>query len=551
MRRIAIAAALTAAALGAHAQGYDLVIRNARIVDGTGNPWYRGDVAVKGDTIARIAPSIAEAGARVIDAQGLVLSPGFIDVHTHAIRGIFEKPTADNYIRQGVTTVFEGLDGFGVGQPHGTVKPFLDKLEATPRSINVGAFLGQGSVREAVVGLTNRKSTPEEIERMKRLVAQGMKDGAWGLSTGLFYVPGNFTPMEEVAELEKVVAPYRGVHMSHMRDEANGVVDSVKETIAIGELGGVPTHVSHHKTMGKAAWGKSVETLRLIDEARARGIDVTMDQYPYAASSTTIQSALLPQWAMEGGIKQAAVRVKDPAERAKIRAETARLIATERGGGDPKNVQIVQCTWDESLNGKNLTQVTQQRGQEPTLENAAETVMWMIENGGCRGVYHAIGEEDIDRIMRHPATMVASDGEVATGRGAIHPRSYGTFARVLGVYVHDKHVIALEDAVRKMSSLPAQRVGLLDRGVLRPGMKADLVLFDPDRARDVATYDNPHQYAVGFHSVIVGGQIVYENGAMTAARPGRVLYGPGKQAVTPAQAITPAPVVTPAQAGAQ
>jgi dihydroorotase/N-acyl-D-amino-acid deacylase len=310
----------------------------------------------------------------------------------------------------------------------------------------------------------------------------------------------------------------------------------VKETIAIGELGGVPTHVSHHKTMGKAAWGRSVETLKLIDEARARGIDVTMDQYPYAASSTTIQSALLPQWAMEGGIKQAAIRVKDPAERAKIRAATAQLIATDRGGGDPKNVQIVQCTWDESLNGKTLAQVTRERGQEPTLENAAETVMWMVENGGCRGVYHAIGEEDIDRIMRHPATMIASDGEVATGRGAIHPRSYGTFARVLGVYVHDKHVITLEDAVRKMSSLPAQRVGLHDRGVLRPGLKADLVLFDPDRARDLATYDNPHQYAVGYDAVLVNGQVVFENGAMTAARPGAVLYGPGKQAVTPAKA---------------
>jgi dihydroorotase/N-acyl-D-amino-acid deacylase len=303
----------------------------------------------------------------------------------------------------------------------------------------------------------------------------------------------------------------------------------VKETIAIGELGGVPTHVSHHKTMGKAAWGRSVETLALIDAARARGLDVTIDQYPYAASSTTIQAALLPQWAMEGGIKQASARVKDPAERAKIRAETARLIATERGGGDPRNVQVVQCTWDESLNGKNLSQVTQLRGMEPTVDNAAETVMWMIEQGGCRGVFHAIGEEDIDRIMRHPATMIASDGEVATGRGAIHPRSYGTFARVLGVYVHDRHVLTLEDAVRRMSSAPAQRVGLFDRGVLRPGLKADLVLFDPDKARDMATYDNPHQFAVGFAAVVVNGEVVFEDGTMTRARPGRVLYGPGKR----------------------
>jgi N-acyl-D-amino-acid deacylase len=390
LNRIALACLLAAAVLNAAAQ-YDLVIRNARIVDGTGNPWYRGDVAVKGDTIAAIAPAIPPGAARVIDAQGLVVSPGFIDVHTHAVRGIFERPTADNYIRQGVTTIFEGLDGFGMGSPAGTVKPFLDKVQRTPRTVNVGAFLGQGSVRLAVMGLANRKATPEEIEKMKQLVAEGMRDGAWGLSTGLFYVPGNFSSLEEVVELQKVVAPFRGAHMSHMRDEAGGLVDAVKETIAIGELAGVPTHISHHKTMGKGNWGRSVETLKLVDEARARGIDVTMDQYPYAASSTSIQAALLPQWALEGGIKQAIVRVKDPAERAKIRAETARLIETERGGGDPRNVQIVQCTWDESMNGKNLSQVTQERGKEPTVENAAETVMWMVEMGGCRGVFHAIG----------------------------------------------------------------------------------------------------------------------------------------------------------------
>ena len=530
--QLALAGLAALAACHAQAQQYDLVVRNARIVDGTGNPWYVGDLAVKGDTIARIAPAITATAARTIDANGRVLAPGFIDVHTHAARGIFERPTADNYVRQGVTTVFEGLDGGGSGVAggiSGSVKPFLDRLEATPRSLNVGAFVGQGAVREAVVGLANRKATPEEIERMRQVVRQSMLDGAWGLSTGLFYVPGNFTPLEEVVELQKVVAPFHGVHMSHMRDEANGVVASVRETIAIGELGGVPTHVSHHKTMGKANWGRSVETLRLIDEARERGIDVTLDQYPYAASSTTIQAALLPQWAMEGGIKQAAVRVKDPAERAKIRAETMRLIETERGGGDPKNVAIVQCSWDESLNGKNLAQVTQQRGQEPTVANAAETVMWLVENGGCRGVFHAIGEEDIERILRHPATMVASDGEVAIpGRGAIHPRSYGTFARVLGVYVRERHAITLEDAVRKMSSLPAQRVGLADRGVLRPGMKADMVIFDPARVADTATYDKPHQYAVGYQAVIVNGEVVFADEAMTAARPGRVLYGPGR-----------------------
>ena len=289
---------LAGAALAADAP-YDLVFRNARVVDGTGSPWYRADVAVRGDTIVRIAPSILEPAKRVIDVGGNVVSPGFIDVHTHAGREIFTVPTADNYIRQGVTTIMEGADGGGpsmAGSPPVPIKPWLDKLEALPKSINIGAFVGQGGVRAAVVGLDNRAATAAELDRMKALVLQDMLDGAFGLSTGLFYVPGAFTPLAEIVELQKVVAPFRGLHTSHMRDEAAGVVDSVKETIAIGELGGVPTQVSHHKMIGKANWGRSVETLKLIDAARARGVDATMDQYPYTASSTSIHAALMPKW---------------------------------------------------------------------------------------------------------------------------------------------------------------------------------------------------------------------------------------------------------------
>jgi len=513
---------------------YDLVLRNARVVDGTGSPWYRADVAIRGDTIVRIAPSITESAARVIDLGDLVAAPGFIDIHTHASRNIFEVPTADNYSRQGVTTVMEGADGGGSGLAGGLpvpLKPFLDRLEATPRSINVASFIGQGAVRESVIGLANRAPSADELERMREVVRQDMRDGAFGLSTGLFYVPGAFTPLDEVVELQKVVAPFRGVHTSHMRDEASLVVESVKETIAIGELGGVPTHVSHHKIVGKAYWGKSIETLKVIDAARARGIDVTMDQYPYTASSSTIQASLLPQWAMEGGIVGAKERLKEPTTRARIKAATTEILLTERGGGDPKNVVIVTCDWNPSFAGKNLGEVTEAQGRNSTIDNAAETVLWLVENGGCRGVFHAMGEEDLERILVHPATMIASDGEVTLfGQTAPHPRSYGTFARVLAVYVREKGIITLEDAVRKMSSFPAARIGLSDRGVLRPGMKADIAVFDPNRVRDKATYNQPHQYAEGFAYVIVNGQIVYENGAMTSARPGRVIYGPGKSA---------------------
>jgi dihydroorotase/N-acyl-D-amino-acid deacylase len=514
------------------ANAYDLVLRNARVVDGTGSPWYRADLAIRGDTIVRIAPSIRETATRMIDLGDLVAAPGFIDIHTHASRNIFEVPTADNYIRQGVTTVMEGADGGGSGLAGGLpvpLKPFLDRLEVTPRSINVASFVGQGAVREAVMGLANRAPSADELERMREIVRQSMKDGAFGLSTGLFYVPGAFTPLEEVVELQKVVAPFRGVHTSHMRDEASRVVESVKETIAIGELGGVPTHVSHHKIVGKVYWGKSVETLKVIEAARSRNVDVTMDQYPYTASSSTIQASLLPQWAMEGGIEGAKARLKEPATRARIKAATIEILLTERGGGDPKNVVIVTCDWNAGLAGKHLGEITQIRGLQPTLENAAEAVLWLVESGGCRGVFHAMGEEDLERILAHPATMIASDGEVTVfGRTAPHPRSYGTFARILSHYVREKKIITLEDAIRKMSSFPAARVGIVDRGVLRPGMKADIAVFDPARVRDMATFDKPHQYAEGYSYVIVNGQIVYESGAMTSARPGRVIYGPGK-----------------------
>jgi dihydroorotase/N-acyl-D-amino-acid deacylase len=312
-----------------------------------------------------------------------------------------------------------------------------------------------------------------------------------------------------------------------MRDEATRVVGSVAETIAIGEQGRLPTQVTHHKIIGRANWGRSVDTLRPVDEARVRGVDVTIDQYPYTASSTSIQAALLKPWAQEGGRDAVRERLADPAARARIRRECVDLLRDERGGGDPKNVVIARCEWDASLAGKNLADLTRTRGHQPTLENAADTVLWIVEQGGCQGVFHAIQEDDLRRILRHPATMVASDGEVTVlGRAHPHPRSYGTFARVLAVYVRDQHVLALEEAVRKMTALPAQRLGLADRGLLKPGMKADLAVWDPTTVRDAATFDQPHQYAEGFAWVVVNGQVVYEGGRMTEARPGRVLYGP-------------------------
>jgi N-acyl-D-amino-acid deacylase len=528
-RFLASAVAVAAfSALGAYGQSpaYDLVLRNGRIIDGTGSPWYRGDVAIRGDTIARIAPRIDAPATRTVDAAGKTVAPGFIDIHTHARRGIFDVPTADNYVRQGVTTLVEGPDGSSPVP----LRPFLERVAATQVTPNFASFVGQGSIRDQVMGPVDRRATAAELDQMRTLVRQGMEDGAFGLSSGLFYVPGTFTPTAEVIELAKVAGSLGGIYISHMRDEASHVLDSVRETIEIGEQGNVPTQVTHHKIIGSKNWGRSTDTLRLVDEARRRGVDATIDQYPYTASSTSVQAALLPAWALEGGRDSVLKRIGTSSTRSEIRAEIVRLIREERGGGDPQNVQLARCDWDQSLAGKRLGDVTKGRGLEPTVENAADTVLWIVEKGGCQGIFHAISEDDLQRILKHPATMIGSDGEIPIfGVASPHPRSYGTFVRVLGRYVRDLKTITLEDAVHKMSAFPAQRLGLSNRGVLRDGLKADIVVFDPNAIRDTATFEQPHQYAEGVALVIVNGLVVFEDGKMTSARPGKVLYGPARR----------------------
>lgn len=501
------------------AQPFDIVIHHARVVDGSGNPWYQSDIGIHGDTIAAIGPLAGAPAKLSIDVRGLTVTPGFIDIHTHARRGIFEDPAAQNYIRQGVTTLIEGNDG---SSPL-PLAPFLEKLAGTHIAVNFGTFVGQGSIRQAVLGLENRKATPEEIAKMKEITRQAMQDGALGLSTGLFYVPGNFTPTGEVVEIAKVAALFGGMHISHMRDEAAGVLDSVRETIRIGEEGGLPTQVTHHKIIGTQNWGRSVETLRLVEEARARGVDVTIDAYPYTASSTGT-GALFPQWALAGGQKALLERLAAPDQRSRITAEIIRRIRVDRGGGDPKNVVMANCSFDPTLAGKSLADITAARGRPVTIENAAETAIEIQQKGGCQAVFHAISEDDVERILRSPYTMIGSDGEIPQfGHGAPHPRSYGTFARVLARYVRERKVLTLEDAVRKMSGYPAERLRLLDRGLLRPGMKADIVIFDAAKVQDKADFANPHQYAEGVREVIVNGELVISGGQLTKARPGRVI----------------------------
>jgi N-acyl-D-amino-acid deacylase len=518
-----LAAAASLAASAARAQDYDLLIRDARVVDGSGAPWFRADVGVRGDTIAVVAPRLAGTARRVVEAGGRVAAPGFIDLHSHARGGIFERPAAENYVRQGVTTLVEGPDGSSP-LPLGA---FLDKLEELRPGVNLASFVGHGSVRAAVVGTEDRSPTPAELERMRELVRQAMREGAFGLSTGLFYVPGSFARTDEVVALARVAGELGGMHISHMRDEAAGVLDSVRETIAIGEAGGLPTQVTHHKMIGRAAWGRSAESLRLVQEARERGVDVTVDQYPYTASSTALSAALLPAWSLAGGQSALRERLSDPAQRVRILEVVKDRIRNERGGGDPSNIQIAACGFDHSLEGRTLAAILEGRGVPSTVESAAELTLEIADRGGASAIFHAISEEDVERILAAPFTMIASDGEIpAFGQGAPHPRSYGTFARVLAVYVREKRLLTLEDAIRKMTSLPAARLGLADRGLLRPGMKADLVVLDPATVRDRATYEKPHQYAEGVSLVLVNGEPVLDGDRMTGARPGRVLRGP-------------------------
>lgn len=502
---------------------FDILITGGKVVDGAGSGWFYADVGVTGDRISAVG-NLSTSTAKIrLDAKGLVVSPGFIDIHSHARRGITLVPSAENLIRQGVTMVLEGNDGDSP-LPVGS---YLDKLSKTPIGINFGTFAGQGSIRSSVMGLVNRPATPEELDRMRALMKQAMLDGAFGMSTGLFYVPGNFTPPDEVIEVAKVAGQYGGMHISHMRDEAAHILDAVKETIRIGEVAGMPTQVSHHKIIGRTNWGLSKDTLQLVEEARARGVDVTVDQYPYTASSTGT-SALFPQWALEGGNKSLVERMNAPEQRKQIKAVIVSKILDDRGGGDAKNVVLANCSFDKTLAGKSLADLAVAQGKQPTPENAAEIAMDLQRKGGCSAVYHAIEEADVERIMRYPFTMIASDGGVQVfGEAAPHPRSYGTFARVLGVYVRERRVLTLEDAVRRMTSLPAARLKLFDRGLIRPGMKADIAVFDPGTVKDKSEFEKPHQYAEGVRHVLVNGKAVLADGKMTGVLSGAVLRGPG------------------------
>lgn len=502
----------------ARAADFDILVRNARVVDGTGNPWFRTDVGVRDGRIAAVGPLKGRSGYLDIDAAGRVLAPGFIDVHTH-IEGSVEKvPRGDNYILDGVTTVITG----NCGGSEVELGQWFQKIEKLGLGLNVGSLIGHNGVRRAVMGTANRLATPEEIEKMQALVEQAMRDGPVGFSTGLIYIPGTYSNTEEVIALAKAAAKYGGVYASHMRDEGAKVLQAIEEAVSVGKAAGVPVQLSHFKIDNKGLWGNSTQSLALVEKYRQEGVDVVVDQYPYNRSSTNL-GIVLPSWALADGQEEISKRLGDPSTRARIVDEMQTRL-TNLGHKDYSYATVAGFLPDRSIEGKTIPEVAVMKGKPKALQGEIDTILEIITNGGAQMVYHSMGDEDMERIMRYPNTAFASDGGIREfGVGQPHPRSYGTNARVLAEYVREKKVLALEDAIRRMTSLPARTFGLKDRGLIKTDMVADLVLFDPELVRDMATFAEPHQYTQGFDYVIVNGKVAAEGGKPTNVRAGKVV----------------------------
>lgn len=506
-----------------HFESYDLVITNARIVDGTGNPWFRGSIAVKDGLIAKVGRFDASGATRIIDAGGKIVSPGFIDVHVHT-EDIYDNPKAENFVRMGVTSLITG----NCGGSDLDIGAFLSRIKTKPLAVNIASLIGHNTVRSKVVGLDDRVPTPEEQARMNAYVEQAMKDGAVGFSTGLIYLPGTFAKTEEVVEMAKAAAKYGGIYTSHIRDEGNEVVKAVEEAINIGEQANMPVEISHFKIQVPAMWGKTAVTIGLVEAARKRGLTVTVDQYAYTASSTNLDSRL-PTWVNAGGRTEGKKRLADPATRKKV-ADEIKAELKKKGFKDFSYAFVASYKPNPEFDGKNIKEITKIAKGKDNLDAQVEQFIEMYEKGGAGMVYHGMQEPDVQNIMKQPFTMIASDSGVQKlGQGMPHPRGYGDNVRVLGHYVRELKLITLEDAIRKMTSLPAQTFGLHDRGLIREGFAADLVIFDENTVTDKATYDKPHQYGEGISTVIINGGVVFDGGQMTGTMSGQALFGPGRE----------------------
>ncbi len=551
----AIAGALVVhLAAQAPAPSFDLLITNARIVDGAGAPWYRGSVAIRGDRIAAVG-KVDGTAKTTIDAHGHVAAPGFVDMLGQSEFNALVDNRAASKLLQGITTEVTGegssiapvndrliaegarqYSHFNVAQDFRTLAEYFRRLdERTHPAINIASFVGAGGIRNYVIGKVDRRATPEELNEMKRLVAQAMDEGALGLSTSLQYVPDRFANTDEIVELARVAAEHGGVYFTHQRSESGEIFQSLDEVFAIAERAKIPAEVWHLKTAYKANWGRMPEVLRRLEQARARGLDVTANQYPYTRASNGLD-ACLPLWAREGGLDRMLARLQNPADRERIKKDMDDPKATGwenqwygSGGGDGVMLSSVLDPALRKYEGKTLTQIGREMGKDPR-----DAVMDLViaDKGESAVIISIMTEDDVKTALRHPLVSVGTDSGAKAEDGPLaesksHPRAWGSFPRILGKYVRDEHVLSLEEAIRKMTSKAAGRVHLDDRGILRPGMAADVTIFDPATIHDVSTFEDPNHYSVGIEHVIVNGRVVVSDGRITNERPGRAVRGRG------------------------
>jgi len=528
---------------------FDVIIKNGKVIDGAGNPWFKADVGIDEQKISAIGRLSAEKASKIIDADGLVVSPGFIDMHSHSDFELLVNPKAESKIRQGITTEVIGNCGESAAPLNdlmkaetrktdslieeaelqldwSTMKDYLSRLGRQGGAVNVVPLVGHGNLRVYTMGFVDRPPTKTELEEMKKRLAQAMEEGAFGISTGLIYPPGCYAETDELIELSRVVASYGGFYTSHIRDEGDKMLESVKEAIEIGEEAGIPVEISHHKAEVKANWGKVKESLKMIEEVRDRGIDVTCDVYPYVAASTVL-SAELPHWAHEGGTEKLVQRLTDAETRARLIREM-REESPDQASMPEVDIwdvtQIARCKNHPDLEGKTVSEIAQTKHMD-----AFELVFdLLIDDAAISIVGFHMCEDDVCTVLRHPVSMIGTDASAVApygvlGKGKPHPRSYGTFPRVLGKYVREERILTLENAIRKMTSLPAQKLGLRDRGIIREGMRADITIFNPETITDRATYQNPHQYPDGVEYVIVNGKIAVGERGHTGVLAGGVL----------------------------
>jgi N-acyl-D-amino-acid deacylase len=528
----------------------DLIIRNGCVVDGTGNPRFKADVGVADGKIVAVGDLVAEKSAKTIDAKGLMVCPGFIDMHSHSDIPLLINPKAEGKIRQGITTELIGNCGSSAAPLDEVTKEeikkttpmleeaklkldwttmgeYISRLESKGVAVNVAPLVGNANIRMFVIGHENRPPTKDELEEMKKTLAQAMKDGAFGLSSGLIYAPSCYSDTNELVELCKVVAKFGGIYTSHIRGEGDRLLDSVKEAIEIGERANVPVEISHHKAVGKANWGKVKQTLKMIENARKKGMDVSCDVYPYTAGSFGLD-AMLPPYAQEGGVDMLIKRLKNPETRKKLEVDMKKGVAgwesqLKEAGWDA--TVIADCKGHPEYEGKKISEIAKEKGKD-----VLDFVFHLLieEMASVSVIRYMMREEDVCTVLKHPVSAIGTDASVRApygvlGKGKPHPRSYGTFPRVLGKYVREEGLLTFEEAVRKMTLLPTQKLKLKDRGLIREKMWADIVVFNPKTVVDKATYTEPHQYPEGIEYVLVNGKVVIERGRHSGGLPGKVL----------------------------